>query len=307
MNLEYEKVNEIGLARFTNAEFIYFITRVVELLIAMQEKEDEGDDGEEDLPSVQSAEPRAAADGVPALYIPQEMIDAVKEALAKMQNLTKESRANAITKQLEIIDRRRDSLAAFVLEAIKRAADMFSEAEELALVLALQTAMKPYAGIGKDPQKQETVNIRGMVADIRKPQFAPIITSMGIETQVNLLEEENERFAQLASQRSQDDSDTKKLETNKELRAQLTTLYNAIADHAFAANLLHGTDETANFIKDLNSHIEETVEDYNRRGPNDDEEEGEDDTPTDETPGTETPENPDGETPEEPDDRPVVQ
>ena len=147
MKLEYEKVETLSLKRLTNAEFIYFITRVVELLVAMQEKEDEGDDGEEDLPSVQSAEPRAAADGVPALYIPQEMIDAVKEALAKMQNLTKESRANAITKQLEIIDRRRDSLAAFVLEAIKRAADMFSEAEELALVLALQTAMG-----GRHPQ-----------------------------------------------------------------------------------------------------------------------------------------------------------
>ena len=172
----------------------------------------------------------------------------------------------------------------------------------------LETAKAEYARLGIEARGYicdvtKESEVASMVADIRKPQFAPIITSMGIETQVNLLEEENERFAQLASQRSQDDSDTKKLETNKELRAQLTTLYNAIADHAFAANLLHGTDETANFIKDLNSHIEETVEDYNRRGPNDDEEEGEDETPG----GTETPENPDGETPEEPDDRPVVQ
>ena len=303
MKLEYEKVETLSLKRLTNAEFIYFITRVIELLVAMQEAESDDDEGDENFPSVQSAEPRAATDGVPALYIPQELIDAVKGALSKMQNLAKESRANAITKQLEVSDRRRDSLAAFVLGAIDRAADMFATAEELLQVAALQTAMRPYAGIGKDPQKQETVNIRGMVADIRKPQFATIITSMGIETQVNLLEEENEHFAKLESQRSQEDSDARKLETNKELRAQLTKLYNAIADHAFAANLLHGTAETANFIKDLNSHIEDTVEDYNRRGPNEGEK---DDTETpDETPGTETPdENPDEEMP---DDRPVVQ
>ena len=91
------------------------------------------------------------------------------------------------------------------------------------------------------------------------------------------------------------------------MRARLSKMLEAVADYAFAANLLHGTEETAAFIEDLNLFIEERKQKHNLRGSDDEEDEDKDDTPTDDTPSTETPENPDGETPEEPDDRPVVQ
>ena len=116
-------------------------------------------------------------------------------------------------------------------------------------------------------------------------------------------------------------------------------VYQEIADRAFAANLLHPTEATEEYILDLNNELLLAEEDYNRRKKGDGEktpstgEEPADDKPSDQKPADEQPddetpdpseptdpsdETPDGEnpstetpggdeTPEEPDDRPVVQ
>ena len=300
MKLEYQIVEPLSLPRLTNAEFMYFMTRFVELLENMQDSSEQ----EPGQPEIQSVEPLAVTDGVPELYIPQESIDAMKVALEKMLELNKETRANVATQQLAEVDRRRDGLAAFVLNAVDHAADLLSDEAELQAAAALKTAMRPYEGVGKMPQNQETVTLRGMVADLRKEQFAAAVEAVGLDKYIDKLEAENERYAELTSQRSADRSKARKLETNKELRIQLTQLYQAMADHAFAANLLHGTDATEDFINDLNSHIEETINRFNLRGPEEtkeDEETPDGETPTEsETPGEGT------ETPEEPDDRPTV-
>ena len=284
MNLDYEKIDSISFTRLTNAEFIYFITRFIELLEAMQGTTGEpgNDDGG---PAVQSA-----TDGVSALNIPQEMIDAIKEALEKMQELNRETRSRVSTAKLSDIDRRRDNIVAFIIEVVDRSVGMLSDGEELDAVLELQNSLKVYSGVGKLPQNQETVTIRGMVSDIRKHSEA--VETVGIAKQVDLLEEVNEQYAQLSSQRSLDVSKTRQMETAKELRAQLTTLYTAAADHAFASNLLAGTDETAAFINDLNSHIKDTKTSYNLRGSSGSDEEDGEDT---------------GDTTDVPDDGPVVQ
>ena len=128
------------------------------------------------------------------------------------------------------------------------------------------------------------------------------------------------------------------------IEAQAGALYQEIAERAFAANLLHETETTSQFIKDLNRLIETTIADYNRRRtkgegkPSTDEkpqpEPDEDETPDegtttnpddtqnpdegtqpnpDDTPdtGEDDTQNPDdsqtGGGEEEPDDRPVVQ
>lgn len=277
IELDFLKINEISLKRLSNAEFIYFITRFIELLEAVQAGDDAGGDdgGGESLPEVQSY-----TDGVTELYITQEMIDSLKESLAKLQEQNRETRSRVATKDLAEIDKRRDNLAAFILDAVNRTVNMLSDATEIAAVRELQNALKVYTGIGKLPQNQETVTIRGMLSDIRKEQFSAAVEAAGIEKHVNLLEEENERFAKLSAERSLDISKSRQVESSKDVRAYAVKLYNLMAAHAAAANLLHGTETTKNFIYDLNSHIEETKMYYNLRGTTDkDEDEG--DTPED--------------------------
>lgn len=282
MKLQFEKVMLISLARLTNAEFIFFVSRFIELLEALQEKGTTG--GDESLPEVQAA----AVDGVPALYITQDVMDDVKADIEKMVELNKQSRSRIATKKLTELDQQRDRLAAYISSVVARAAELPDE-EDRELGMALYNDLKVYAGIGKMPQNDETVTIRGMINDIRKPQHATAVATFGIEKYVNQLEEVNESYAQMALQRSMEISETKLQEKNKELRARLGSLYDAMLAHAFAANLLHGTDDTERFIHDWNSFVEEIKANRNLRGSSkkedDDDEEG---------------------TTEEPDDKPVV-
>ena len=301
LNLDYARVNAMYLGRFTLSEFIYLATQIIKFLEKMQEQQG---GGESDLPEVQSAQ--RSADGVPALYISQELIDAMKADLQEMIELNKQTRSSVETKRLLELDRQRDRLAAYILGVTARASELPDD-EDRKLGEELYNELKVYEGIGKLPQDDETVTIRGMLNDIRKEKFAAALTAFGIEKYANQLEEVNEQYAELASQRSDNTKETKKKANNAELRARLSKMLEAVADYAFAANLLHGTEETAAFIEDLNLFIEERKQKHNLRGSNDEEDEDNDDAPTDETPGTETPGNPDGETPEEPDDRPVVQ
>ena len=292
MELNYLEVEPMNDSRLTNAEFIRFAARFIELVEQMQGKDDEdGDDDKGDGPAVQSAE--TLSDGVPALYISQEMIDKAKEDIDKMREWTLESRAKASTKELTECDEARDRLANYILKLVANASSLPDEEDRKAGEL-LNTALKVYSGVAKLPQNQETETIKGMLIDIRKEEYAAAVEAFGIKKYADRLEEENLRFEQLAGERSKSYAETRSLEKNKEIRSELEQILNAMADYAFAANLLHGTDETADFINNLNAHIAETKMYYNRRSSSRNKTE-EDDGGTD-----------GGDVSEEPDDKPVV-
>ena len=313
-------VSDFKITRLNKAEFLGFLSSVMDLLLAI--KDAAGSGGESDLPEVQSA-----TDGIEELYIDQDLLDELQACIDLLTDMTRESRASVQTEDLAQLDKDRDALLDYIFAALEKAAKLpLATQREAGRIL--YNALKVYANIMRLPQKQETVEIRGMLLDMEKETLAPHVETMGLSPYAAELKRINDLYAEKTKTRS-DETAPSEVKTD-DIRKQAGALYQEIAERAFAANLLHETETTSQFIKDLNRLIETTIADYNRRRtkgegkPSTDEkpqpEPDEDETPDegtttnpDDTPdtGEDDTQNPDdsqtGGGEEEPDDRPVVQ
>ena len=327
-------VSDFKITRLNKAEFLGFLSSVMDLLLAI--KDAAGSGGESDLPEVQSA-----TDGIEELYIDQDLLDELQACIDLLTDMTRESRASVQTEDLAQLDKDRDALLDYIFAALEKAAKLpLATQREAGRIL--YNALKVYANIMRLPQKQETVEVRGMLLDMEKETLAPHVETMGLSPYAAELKRINDLYAEKTKTRS-DETAPSEVKTD-DIRKQAGALYQEIAERAFAANLLHETETTSQFIKDLNRLIETTIADYNRRRtkgegkPSTDEkpqpEPDEDETPDegtttnpddsqnpdegtqpnpDDTPdtGEDDTQNPDdsqtGGGEEEPDDRPVVQ
>ena len=192
--------------------------------------------------------------------------------------------------------------------------------------------VKPYQGIGKEPNEQETTLIKNMLGDIESHNLSSQMILLGLDDVAADLKRINDQYEELSAGRDKPKARQRVREKVKELRAAATEVYQEIADRAFAANLLHPTAITEEYVLDINNELLLAEENYNRRKKGEDDKTSEDEKPSEEKPSEEKPseekpseenpsgENPDTETPdtenpstpptgetEEPDDRPVVQ
>ena len=105
-----------------------------------------------------------------------------------------------------------------------------------------------------------------MLLDLRKPEFAEAVTTLGLTTYMNELERLNNLYEELVAKRSTARSAKNIGTDSRTVRQEMNSLYEDMNDLAFASNLLHGTDETAAFIRDVNTLIAETRTARNQRG-----------------------------------------
>ena len=333
MHKKYLKVETINLSRLNNAEFIKVMRRIISRLPRKQSTS-----GEEGQPSVQSTEDNEDAEISEEMYIDKELVEELESYLDKLDELTREKTASLLTEELAELDQLRDALATHIINASLQASRLPIEAKQKA-GKEVYIVVKPYTGIGREPDKQETTLINNMLGDIQKNNLSSQMTLLGIDDVAAQLQQINDRYEQLSAERDKPKARERIKESSAELRASAMEVYQEIADRAFAANLLHPTEATEEYILDLNNELLLAEEDYNRRKKGDGEktpstsDEPADDKPSDQKPADEQPddetpdpseptdpsdETPDGEnpstetpggdeTPEEPDDRPVVQ
>ena len=126
--------------------------------------------------------------------------------------------------------------------------------------------MKAYVGIASLPVSQETAAIKGMLLDLRKPEFAEAVTTLGLTAYMNELERLNNLYEELVAKRSTARSAKSIGTDSRTVRQEMNSLYEDMNDLAFASNLLNGTDETAAFIRSVNTLIAETRTARNQRG-----------------------------------------
>ena len=331
MRKEYLRVEEIAITRLNNAEYIGLMQRVLKRL---PRKQSSSGGSEEDGPQVQSVEPRTG-EVVDELYIDAELVEELQACIDELNNLTFDARRSLATAELEELDRQRDLLVAYMISASKQASALPFATKSKA-GKELYVVLEPFTGIRNKAYRSETVLVNNMLNAIEKKGLTAHLTTLGLDETFAELKRLNDLFEETSAERSGTAAPKRLEERSREIRARADKLYREIADRAFAANLLFPTEETENFIVQLNNELLEAEADYNRRmGKGDSEDSSQEPADKPSTDGTETPggqekpseeqetpstggeENPsteeptDPETPggetTEPDDRPVVQ
>lgn len=293
---EYLKISEINFAVMTNGECHTFVSEMMTYLPV--EGSDSG--GGEGLPEVQSAETRATGDAT-AVGISAELIDEMQGYLDALAGKTRETRSSAETAELEELDRQRDEAVTYLLNRVS-AATTSPVASERESAVPLWNALKVYSGITRLPVNDETASIVGMLVDINKEEFSDAVAKLGIGEAANELEELNNRYKQLVSQRMAAKQTAAQQGSTSDIRAKIKKLYQEMADRAFASNLLTPSEESAEFINRLNFLIDSTKKRINLRGKRKKDEDADGDVTGGEDTGGTTDGDGDGN-----DDLPVVQ
>ena len=328
MHKRYLRIETIALSVLNNAEFLKLMRRII-----FRIPRKASSSGGEDLPEVQSADMEEISEEV---YIDQELVDELEGYLDQMDELTRETTATLTTEELQKLEKQRDTLAGYIISTSLQTTYL-PIAEKSKAGKEIYIVVKPYQGIGKEPNEQETTLIKNMLGDIESHNLSSQMILLGLDDVAADLKRINDQYEELSAGRDKPKARQRVREKVKELRAAATEVYQEIADRAFAANLLHPTAITEEYVLDINNELLLAEENYNRRKKGEDDKTSEDEKPSEEKPSGEKPsegkpseekpseenpsgENPDTETPdtenpstpptgetEEPDDRPVVQ
>ncbi len=253
----YTKILTLPLTNLNNAEYLTYMNSVLSLLPPSS------GGGEEDRPGELSLDDEVQANGSPDLGLTKEFVATFERDLMALADVVDESRAAQETEQAQVHEANRDSLSIYVTTRISRAASLPLEAERDA-GKALYKVVKPYIGIARLPVAQETAKIQGLLLDLRKPENAEHVTTLGLDAYLAELEKENNAYIAVTSQRTQSRAASKK-ESGIVLRKRIGAQYDDLVMSAQSYNVVHPNENTQSFVKNLNQLIAETVAAFNSR------------------------------------------
>jgi len=248
MRKEYIKVESINLAKLSHAEFINFMERFLALLpLEAEEAAEEGDPM-----------------GAPKVGITAEQVTEAKTYLSEMNDLNRETRVKAETKSKAEIDRQRDALWTAIVQRILTSRNVPIQAESTAAE-KLYIVVKPYTGMNRLPNNQQTETVKGLLTDLNKPEMLDAITTLGLKNYIDELSTCNQQYETLVKGADVARAAANLGNKSDALLRQLTDLYREMADFAFATNLLHETEESLYFLSGLNGLIRDVETAYNLR------------------------------------------
>ena len=248
MRKEYIKVESINLAKLSHAEFINFMERFLALLpLEAEGAAEEGDPM-----------------GAPKVGITAEQVTEAKTYLSEMNDLNRETRVKVETKSKAEIDRQRDALWTAIVQRILTSRNVPIQAESAAAE-KLYIVVKPYTGMNRLPNNQQTETVKGLLTDLNKPEIQDAITTLGLENYIDELSTCNQQYEALVKGADVARAAANLGNKSDVLRRQLTDLYREMADFAFATNLLHETEESIYFLSGLNGLIRDVETAYNLR------------------------------------------
>lgn len=232
----YQKVDSIGLAQLNNAEYTNLMSRALALL-------NEG--------------------SIKKLTV-TDIVNQMKPLRAKMEDLVNRSMANVETKDLQKLNAERDSYVSYLFSTVRAAKNSPLEAQRTAYD-RLEIIMRPYTGLARMRNMEETVAIRGLLIDLRKKDVAAVVAALNLDAILKALEEANNSYAALTDTRSATRT-SEAMDDSKTVRAQLDSLYEDLVMHITAVNVLTpSVTEASAFLTALNQVIAETRAAYDRR------------------------------------------
>lgn len=224
------------------------------------------------------------------------------EVVKKLLSVVNRQAAYITTEQLASLDKERDYGVGTIHNVVDANRNSLVKAKRDAAA-ALIPQLVNYRKIRYSEYSKQTIEVRGMLTQLRLAKNATAVAALGIEDEMDAVEAANEAFDQAFEQRTQeakvraDQSEVK----SKEVLDEAYEIYKQICQIVNAYAIVQPTDEINTFIEKVNGYVQSFSEiiDGNTSGGSTEEQPG--------TPSEETPENPDGEggeqtTPTEPDD-----
>ena len=260
---KYKEIKKISLSSLNNAEYVDLMTGFCRLAFppATVDEEDPDDGGSPGTVSLLAAK---AAEGNAELGISAEEQEAFEADLARLADMVENApKAADETAELKTNDERRDELVVYLTTTVRQQRNSPIQAIRDA-ANSLYNVVKPYIGIYDIPVRQETVKIDGMLIDLEKEDYPEKLATLGLTPVTVELREVNNRYREL-SERRRDKKAANEKEQSAVIRLRLDDLYKDMTTIAFVQSVAHPTEETAAFISQLNTLIDETTNAYKTR------------------------------------------
>lgn len=231
------KIKEISLQRLNNAEYTQFLSNVQSL--------------------VEVATPEQL--GFTAAFF-----DSFKADIKMLTDIANQSKVSDETAELNALDKKRNEEAVYLLTAVKNDRKIPVEEKKKA-ALSLYNITKPYTGLQKLPNRQETQTIESLVTDLEKSENAGNVAKLGLTEVLSTLKATNLRYKELTANRAESQA-VSNLEPAKEVRKRADSQYDEIITRAFVASVANPTEQTKTFVLRLNKLVEDTQLAYKLRG-----------------------------------------
>lgn len=248
------KIKSVSLTKMNNAEYVNYMTRA-RTLIAASGEEEENPDENPDILSVSV--------GPNPLGISEQQLNDFDADLALMVDLVNQSRTSDETAQMLDVDKQRDDLVVYLTSSISQMTKSPVSAQKTA-AQSLYNVIKPYIGIYRSANQQETQQIEGLLTDVNKPENAPKIETLGLKPVIDELSAANKQYTALTAERTNNKAANIK-DNSTIVRQRMDSLYDDMTTLAFVQSVAAPTDKTAVFITNLNALIDETSALYNQR------------------------------------------
>lgn len=190
-------------------------------------------------------------------------LDAYQALLNQMNDLVAQSRTSDQTADMAEADRERDDLLTYLFGLIRNGKSSPVSAERKAAT-TLYNLTKPYVGIQRLPNQQESVQVKGLLLDLSKADYAEAVSTLNLTALTTQLAEVNDRYISLTEERTAART-ASQMDDSKTVRAQMDELYDYLSTMGFVQSVANPTEKTAQFVTDVNALIGEVGTLYNQR------------------------------------------
>lgn len=258
----YTLIPDFSWRNQNKAEKVNFIVRYISLI--PRKASDPGDG----YPEVQSE----GEYNLDVINLKQEQIDRLEELNLTLQGLTMQTRASAETAEMQEVDTDRTRMAQYIVSRVLNWS-VLPLASEREAAKHLSVELSPYEGIYNHPTGQKSAIIMGLLQDIRKEEYAKDISTLAISSLLDELEALNNKYQQLAAQRTARRNMKSEKVTADDTAAEAKDLIDDINAQANATSILEPNESASTFIREVTKLIEDMRAARNMRGSRDEDEE----------------------------------
>ena len=179
-----------------------------------------------------------------------------QQLLAQLDDAVLQVRKEQLTQELDQLDTQRDQVLRFLLSSISLNQNSPVPANQAA-AKALTDFRARYLDTIKKANITETTEIKGLLIDAEKADYAPHFTTLGLTATLTALKTFNDAYNEKWTARIEKQA-TAPLPVVKDLRTQLDTLYQEMTIKANAVNIVTPIAETESFVVKMNKLIADT-------------------------------------------------
>lgn len=191
------------------------------------------------------------------LSVSEALFNGIRQHQDLLTEASRQSRQSQETEKITQVDKQRTEVLSYLLSSF-RLEQKNIDANRRASALVLFREFKNYIGTQSLPVRQKSQAIDAFIKDIRKPQLASHLNTLGLLRSVDALEGYNESYQKLLEGRAESQVATSLINV-KQVRKETNQYYKDVVKYAGAMNVIHPTLESGNFVALLNKLIDDTM------------------------------------------------